>query len=261
LYLAGNTGEWYGLDDEVRVDLFHVATGAARSRGAGATMIAHVGGVATRRAVTMAEAAAEAGCDAVSAMIPPAGRYSFREITRYYRTLAGASPLPLLVYHIPLLTGQERSHGELGELLDLPNVVGMKYTSLDLFTLERVAAAHRDKVVLMGADQALMFGLLAGAVGAIGTTYNLMGPVAVMIHRAVERGDLETARRGQAVLNEFVDALRRGGGLRGFKALAADRLGWACSRSPEPGITPDPETYRPMAEVLDRALAWAAERS
>ena len=253
LYLSGSTGEGYALDDAVRVDLFQVAAAAARSRPDRATLIAQVGGVPTRRAVALARAAADAGCDAVSAITPAGGRYSFEEYKAYYQVLAAQSPLPLFVYHIPVVTGLRFSRPQLSELLELRNVVGMKYTNEDLFVLERLVTRHPDKVLLMGADQMLAFGLLAGAVGAIGTTYNLLGPVAIRIHRAVERGDMRAAVGEQGVLNAFVEALYEGGGLRGFKALAAERFGWPSAVSPEPGLTPPPEVYAPMKRVLEAA--------
>jgi N-acetylneuraminate lyase len=258
LYLAGNTGEGYALDDATRAELFRAVAAVARSRSPQPVVIAHVGSVPTRRAVALAHAAAEAGCDAIAAMAPGGVPYTFAEVRSFYRDLAAAAPLPTFVYHIPVRSGLHYDAGQLGELLELPGVVGMKYTDQDLFTLERLTSTHADRIVLMGADQQLVFGLLAGAVGAVGTTYNLIGPVARKLFTALDRGDLGTAVRAQSLINEFVAALLKSGRLHGFKSLAAERFGWACPNPVAPGQAVPPETYAPMRAALDDVLAAAA---
>jgi N-acetylneuraminate lyase len=258
LYVAGNTGEGFALDDAVRVELFNVVAAVAGSRDERPVIIAHVGSVPTRRTITLAHAAAEAGCDAVAAMAPGGIPYTFDEVRGYYRDLAAASPLPTLVYHIPMRSGLDYNADQLGELLELPGVVGMKYTDVNMFTLERITAAHPDKIVLMGADQQLVFGLQAGAVGAVGTTYNLIGPVAAKLFAALARDDLATALRAQSLINQFVTPLLACGGLPAFKALAAERFGWSCASPVAPGRAVPPEVYAPMRAALDDVLAAAA---
>ncbi len=258
LYLAGNTGEWYGLDDEVRADVFRVAARAAASRSDQPALIAHVGGLHTRRTIALARAASDAGCDAVSAITPAGVRYEFDEVFDYYGAVADSSPLPVFVYHIPATTGCEFSLDQLSRLLALPNVAGLKFTSPDLFQLERLAARHPDRAIFMGTDQMLIFGLLAGARGGIGTTYNAIGPAAVKAFRAVERGDIETARAAQAIINRFVRAFQQNGGMRGLKALVAERGNWPAAVSPAPARAVPRTTWAPLGDALDRALAEAA---
>ncbi len=258
LYLAGNTGEWYGLDDEVRADVFRVAARAAALRPGQPVLIAHVGGLHTRRTIALARAASDAGCDAVSAITPAGVRYAFEELLDYYGAVADGSPLPVFVYHIPDTTGYEFSLDQLSRLLALPNVAGLKFTSPDLFLLERLAARHPDRAIFMGADQMLIFGLLAGAHGGIGTTYNAIGPAAVKAFQAVERGDVETARAAQAAINRFVHAFQQNGGMRGLKALVAERDRWPAAVSPAPARAVPREARAELAEALDRALAEAA---
>ena len=259
LFLSGTTGEGYALDDDVRVAVYQTAAAVVRKRPDRKVLIAQVGGVPTRRAVALARAAAEAGCDAVGAMAPHGGRYSFEELLDYYRVLAAEAPVPFFAYHIPSLTGYDLSRQQLSQFLELPNVLGMKYTSTDLCILERLVTRHPDKIFFNGHDGVLMLGLIAGAVGAIGLIYNLLGPLAVKLYQAVRRGDLETARRAQSGLNAFIEPLEAAGGLRPFKALAAEHLGWDSVTSPAPARIPPPETYAAMKVALDDALKLAQE--
>src|SRR5579862_8892776 len=100
LYVAGGTGEAYGIDDDVRIAAFKISAAVARSRERGEQIIAHVGGAQLRRAIAMAKAAADAGCHVVAALPPYGGRYSFDELTAYYTGLASATPLPAIVYYV-----------------------------------------------------------------------------------------------------------------------------------------------------------------
>jgi N-acetylneuraminate lyase len=202
----------------------------------------------------MARAAAEAGCHAIAAIPPHGGKYSYEELTGYYRALAAATPLPLFVYHIPEVSGYDYSREHLSRWLEMPNVLGMKFTSFDLFRLERLAALHPDKVIFSGADQMLAQGLASGARGAIGSTYNLAGPLAIRIHSAVRNNDIAAAMALQGRLNRFIECFQTEGRLRGFKALAAGRFGWTSARSPAPGITPEASTLKSMRQTLEAAL-------
>lgn len=257
LYLAGGTGEEYAVDDAVRVGVFQIGARVAAARGKGERMIAHIGGVPTRRARALARAAAEAGCDAVAAIPPHGGRYSYDELSDYYRTLARDSALPLFVYHIPDATGYDFEREMLSRWLELPNVAGMKFTHYDLFKLERLCTRHPDKILFTGSDQMLMHGLACGAVGAIGSTYNLLGRVAIKIHAAVCAGNIASARQAQGTLNGFIEHLRACGGLRGLKHLVARRRGWAHATSPSPGLPVATETVDTLERALETALLEA----
>ncbi|HYF48855.1 MAG TPA: dihydrodipicolinate synthase family protein, partial [Planctomycetota bacterium] len=205
LYVCGSTGEGYALADDVRCAAFRVA--ARIGRELNARIIAHVGSVPTRRAAAMARAAAECGCDSVAAIPPAGGRYSYVELTDYYTRLGQATALPLLVYHIPELSGYDFSRDELSRWLGLPNVAGIKFSSYDMYKLERLIALHTDKMFFHGADPMLMHGLAVGATGAIGSTYNLAGSIAIQIFESVRRNDIAAARRMQATLNTFIEVM------------------------------------------------------
>ncbi len=253
LYLAGGTGEEYAISDRVRIEVFALAAKLNRGLTAPKTMIAHVGGVPTKRALLMARAAADSGCDAIAAIAPHGGQYSYDEISHYYATLARESPLPLLVYHAPHSSGYDFDREQLSRWLEVPNILGMKFTSSDLFKMERLIALHPESLIYHGADQLLMHGLNIGAQGGIGTTYNLLGPLALSIFDHIEHGRVPAARKAQANLNGFIESFKQFGGLRTFKALAARVHQWPSCYSPAPGKHPTEENV----EALNAALLLA----
>ena len=54
----------------------------------------------------LAAHAGQVGADAISSIPPFAGGYSWDEVRAFYAELARQSPLPVVAYYIPGLTGQ-----------------------------------------------------------------------------------------------------------------------------------------------------------
>jgi N-acetylneuraminate lyase len=258
LYVAGSTGEGFAIDDEVRAATFRIAADRVRRRPE-MRIIAHVGSLHTRRAIALAREAERCGCHAVAA-VPPAGwKYSYDEITGFYRDIAGATALPLIVYHIPQLTGYDFTYRQLAAWLEMPNVVGLKYSSGDLYTMERLLSRYPRKLIFHGMDELLMHGIALGAVGAIGSTYNLVAPLAERIMAAAQRSD-PTARTLQASLNAFIETILASGGVRAMKAVAAWREGWAHPGSPRPANAISDTQRQAVEDAMVAALAAYPER-
>ncbi len=257
IYVAGTTGEGYALDDGIRVEICKQSAKIAQSRRKPGLVIAHVGGVPTKRALALARAAADAGCNAISAVPPTGGRYNYDEITAYYSDIANATPLPLIVYYIPALSGYDFSRPQLSRWMEMPKVLGIKFTSFDMYRLERLATLHPSKVVFSGHDEALLAGLVSGAKGSIGATYNLMGRVALKIFAAVQRRDMDTARKAQAAMNAFIEDMLAPGitWSRSHKLLVAEVLGWPSAMTPGPGFIPSEDTIKCMRASYEAAIA------
>ncbi len=81
----------------------------------------------------------------------------------------------MVVYNIPALSGVKLTLDQINTLVTLPGVSALKQTSGDLFQMEQIRRAHPDLVLYNGYDEIFAFGLLAGADGGIGSTYNIMG--------------------------------------------------------------------------------------
>ena len=60
-------------------------------------------------------------------MVPPFLRPGEAGVVAHFAALAAASPVPLVVYHIPYRTGQHLSADAIRRLADLAGVVGIKY--------------------------------------------------------------------------------------------------------------------------------------
>lgn len=203
LYVCGQTGE--GMLQSV-ASRQQAAETAVKCSPKGKTVIVHVGAHTTVDAITLAKHAAKSGAHAVSSL-PPAGSYSFEEIRGYYRDLAAASDLPLLIYYFPSVAPALKTAEQMLELCAIPNVVGLKFTDSDMFRLWSLKRSGA--VIFNGSDEMLVAGLIMGADGGIGSTYNLMAASFVALHRHAVAGDWTAARAVQNQINEFIAVLLR----------------------------------------------------
>ena len=215
LYVGGSSGEMVLCSVEERKQLLELIMA---NRG-DLTVIAHVGCLSTKDTLELAAHAKACGADAVSSVTPLYFKYSFAEVKNYYKRIAEASQLPVIIYSIPGLTGTSYGYEQLCELLEIEGVAGMKFTSSDFFLLNRLVTAYPDQVFYNGADEMLLSGLAAGAKGGIGTTYNFMPDIMVKIYSLAAEGKLDEAREAQSVANKAVAAILKCGGVPSCKHL------------------------------------------
>ena len=198
VYVCGSTGE--GLLQSV-AQRQAVTEAAVQHSPAGKQVIVHVGAFATADAVTLAQHAARAGAHAVSAL-PPTGNYSFAEIKAYYRAIATATDLPLLIYFMPALYPAISTVAQIDELCELPNVIGLKFTDFDLYKLSLLK--QRGLTLFNGYDEVLVAGLLMGADGGIGSFYNVAPELFVALYTHAQAGEWAQARAVQTRINELI---------------------------------------------------------
>lgn len=199
LYVGGSTGEHFLSDTAAKKRVVETVAEAAAGR---VSLIAQVGSLNIREAEQLGGMVAALGYDAVSAVTPYYYKFSFPEIKNYYVRLAEAAKLPMLVYCIPVLTGMSISIEQARVLYEHELIAGFKYTSGDLYTMERLMRSFPDKLVFSGYDELLMCGRGLGAYGAIGSTYNVFAPLARKIWDAAGAGRIVEAQAAQSKLNE-----------------------------------------------------------
>lgn len=254
LYVGGSTGEAMLMSRDERGEVLRATADVARGRGA---LIGHVGAASTHDAVALARTVADAGYDAVAAVPPFYYKFSFEEIADYYRAIADASGLPLMVYNIPSLTGVTLDTAQLIELLTLPGVGGIKYTASDLFEFTRLRNAAQGRKCFFGSDEMFVAACATGTDGGIGSTYNLIGDVYVGIREAVNCGDLDRARALQARSHSLIEILFQTGVVEGLK-YAMGRIGVPVGPSRRP-FRPAPKQALALLDAwLDEQYSLAA---
>ncbi len=198
VYVCGQTGEGLLQSAAQRKQVAEVAVRASPKEK---TVIVHVGAQSTRETIDLARHAASIGAAGVSSL-PPSGKYSFAEVKEFYAALAAAAGIPLFVYYFPGMYPQVSGFDQLFQLLEIPNVAGVKFTNFNLYELSLCASAG--KTVFNGHDEVMTAGLLMGARGGIGTFYNLVPDLLVRIWNLTRDGKWDEAIPVQTRLNSLI---------------------------------------------------------
>ncbi|RKR93128.1 4-hydroxy-tetrahydrodipicolinate synthase [Micromonospora pisi] len=106
---------------------------------------------------------------AALSLVPPFLRPGEAGVVAYFAALAAASPVPLVVYHVPYRTGQHLSPDALVRLAALDGVVGVKYAAggIDAAVVTLLAEPPSGFAVLGGDDVVISPLLALGAQGGI----------------------------------------------------------------------------------------------
>ena len=220
IYLLGATGQGMGFGLEQRKQ---VTEQVARQLVGRASLIVHVGCVATEDAIELAQHAAECGVDGVSA-VPPVYFPSNADVEmEHYHRIASAAQLPFFPYVNTMATGDPPlpEIDYVNRLLELPNIAGVKYTTRNLYTLGLVQLYGDGKLkIFSGSDEVVCLAPICAAYGAIGTNYNYWGKAVRKVWNAVLKGDVDLARQFQRVFHAAIDVLLRSGSFYGFCRVA-----------------------------------------
>lgn len=203
-YVNGSTAEAFLLSREEREKILEAVL---QANGGRARVICHVGAISTDEAIRYTRHAERAGADAVSAISPFYYKFSHREIVQYYNDIMGATALPMFVYNFPNFSGFSLTPEILDELARNQNLAGVKFTSSDMFLLEQIKTSHPEMAVWNGFDEMLASGLMAGADGGIGSTYNCMPKLARKVYDAFRAGDLAEAQEKQRQMNQVIKVI------------------------------------------------------
>jgi 1-pyrroline-4-hydroxy-2-carboxylate deaminase len=148
----------------------------------------------TALAAQYARDAEKAGIDGL--MVLPAMVYKSnrRETLHHYRSVAGATGLPIMVYNNPVSYGVDITVDMFGELADLPNIVAIKESSEDTRRLTELRRAHGDRYVLFGGvDDIVLESLMLGATGWVSGLTNAFPRESVALFALAKAGRYEEA--------------------------------------------------------------------
>ena len=189
LYLTGSTGEAFLMDSDERKRQVEIVLDEVAGR---LPVVVHVGAISTRASIDLARHAGRAGADGISSVPPFYFRFTEDQIYGYYRDIAGASDLPMVVYNIPLAGMMTERMIE--RLAAIPNVKGVKYTGTAIYEIIQIRDACGQGFRIYGGCDELASSNIANKVdGVIGSFYNCIPDLVIRIWRAVKDSDVALA--------------------------------------------------------------------
>jgi dihydrodipicolinate synthase/N-acetylneuraminate lyase len=142
MVILGSTGEAVMLSDEERRSVLKTAR---ESTAPEKVLIAGTGLESAHETLRLTDYAAELGYDAVLIRTPHFYRRQMQppNLLAFYRMVADRSPLPVLIYNVPVFTGYDIPAEVVIELADHPNIIGMKESGGDVEKVRKMVAGTK----------------------------------------------------------------------------------------------------------------------
>jgi len=252
IVLFGSTGEGALLDEEEKVKLTAFAREVVPS---GVVLVAGASGDSTRSTIRQARSAAAEGADYVLVHAPwYFGPYlSPAALAAHYRAVADASPVPVIVYHIPKYTKVTMEAGLMAEVVRHANIVGLKDSSGDVKRFaDYTEACPSDKRLFVGNGTLLFTALELGGAGGILGVADIAPARCADVVSAFRAGDKRRAgeiQEGLSVLHREIVAAWGGVGVK----VALDLMGWVGGEPRPPLRALGDKEKREIARLLEHA--------
>lgn len=201
LVVAGTTGEAPTLTDDERLSLF-----AAVIEAVTIPVIAGTGTNDTAHSVHLTREATGLGAAGILALCPYYNRPSQAGIEAHLRAMAACTPLPQMVYDIPVRTGRKIGTDLLLRLAhEVPTIVALKDAAGNPGETAKVIRDAPDGFEVYSGDDGLTLPLMAvGAVGVVGVATHWTAPDHVEMFDCWESGDIAgTQRVNRRLLESF----------------------------------------------------------
>jgi dihydrodipicolinate synthase/N-acetylneuraminate lyase len=243
--ILGSTGERVNLNEREFLQVVEVTRKAVPPAMA---FIVGAGQQSTRGTIDEIRAAANAGAEAVLVITPHYYRSAITQgaLVQHYNAVADASPIPLILYSMPDLTGVKIEPETAARLSEHQNIIGMKDSSNDI-------SKFADAVRVTGDDfsEALQAGACAGilAVGCCAPQ------ICLDIYQAVKADDIARANALQEKLTPLARSVTKTYGIGGLKA-ALEMAGYVGGAVRAPLKAPNEQARDEIKSLLHAANAY-----
>jgi len=234
--VLGTNGEFSSLTLPERVQVAQTVV----DKRAGLRLMLNVGSCALPEVLELAEVAAKESYDAL--LLPPPWYWRGAPVAglaEFMRRVLDASALPVLLYHIPQLTGVPVSDELIDAIGPHERLVGIKDSSGDPAETDRLLP--RFGSYLVGHDKLVAASLKMGGKGSITACASVVPDLLKLVERKPE---------AQAKLNSVRGMLEKFGLLAATKSVLR-RIGFG-PYATRPPLTPlDPEQEQKLHAMLD----------
>lgn len=259
--VLGSNGESVYLEHSEKLKLIE----AARKRvPASATLLAGTGVESTLATIALTREAADRGVDAVLVKNP---FYFKPQMTSevyfaHYTAVADASPVPVIIYNVPVFTGIPLQSKLVIELSKHPNIRGLKDSSGDVRLISEVVwNTDASKFpVIAGSAPTLFPAMASGARGGIIALACAAPKPSLALYRAFTSGDYAKAGNIQRIIAPAAVAVTGTNGIAGLKA-AMELQGFQPGVPRRPLLPLKTEQRDDLAQIFRRMNSEIAEIS
>ncbi len=189
--LGGTLGEASVLTNEEKAELVKFTISMVAKK---VPVILNIAEGSTREAVKLAEEAQKLGCDGLMMLPPMRYKSDHRETVTYFRTVAAATPLPLMIYNNPIDYKVDVTLDMLAELADMPTIQAVKESTRDISNVTRMINRFGNRFkILCGVDPIALEAIAMGAHGWVAGLVCAFPAETVAIYKLAKAGKLAEA--------------------------------------------------------------------
>jgi dihydrodipicolinate synthase/N-acetylneuraminate lyase len=202
-FVAGTTGESSSIGDSEKADLVKAAVAANKGRE---LLYAGIADNCLEASLNKARLYKDLGADVVVTHLPSYYPLDEAQMKACFLTLADKSPLPVMLYNIPVTTHMSVPLSLVDELSYHENIVGLKDSERGDDRLREglgLWAEREDFTFHLGWAAMSSYGLKNGLDGIVPSSANLVPGLYRGIYDAAKSGDFAEADRLQAITDEI----------------------------------------------------------
>lgn len=218
LVFMGTTGESVTLNQDERNAVINMAVEMVDGR---VPVVIGVGGNNTQEIVNTIKRMDFEGIEAILSVSPYYNKPQQKGIFLHYKTIAGVSPVPVIIYNVPSRTGSNiTAETTLRLAQEVPNISGVKEASRDLVQAARILRDRPEGFLVISGDDVTALPFMAlGGDGVISVIANaLPAEFSSMIRHCLDN-EFEVARQISFKLVDIIDSIYAEGSPSGVKAL------------------------------------------
>ena len=191
IILGGTLGEASTLSPEEKNTL--VAT-TLKEVGDRAAVILNIAEQSTKAAIDAAQNAEAQGANGLMLLPPMRYKATDRETVAYFKAVAEATSLPIMIYNNPVDYKIEVTLDMFEELKAYENINAMKESTRDITNITRLRSRFGDRFsILCGVDTLAMEALLMGADGWVAGLVDAYPEETCAIYHYVKAGEIDKA--------------------------------------------------------------------
>lgn len=249
IFALGTNGEGYILSREEKERVLAAVIEETAGR---VPVYAGTGCISTRETIELSQTAEKLGADVLSVITPWFAKLSQEEMIAHYTAVAEAVSLPVVLYNIPVRTGNALTPECVKKLSEVENISAVKDSSGNFDNILQYIEVSRGKdfAVLSGNDSLILWNLMAGGTGGVAGCANVFPENMVGIYRNYVEGNQEAARKCQDNIREFRNCFRYGNPNTIVKKAAA-LLGYPVGDCRKPFDQVSEEGIKAIAGVLE----------
>lgn len=209
-FVLGTTGESSSIPNKEKRDLVKYTVEMVGGKD---LIYVGISGNCFQESVDNAKTFHDLGADVLVAHLPSYYPINEDHMLHYFEKLADTSPLPLMLYNIPITTNLSMPIELVDKLSYHDNIVGFKDSQRGDERLKESLKLwkNRDDFTFhLGWAAMSSFALQNGLDGIVPSSANLVPNLYREIYDAVKKGDFEKADRIQVITNEISDYYQQG---------------------------------------------------